>query len=82
MVRVVKQAEERRDEILDAAEHLFATKGYAATTTNDLLDAVGIARDTLYRHFGSKEEVLDGLIRRHGDRRSEVSPARRWGGSA
>lgn len=68
MTRVVKQAGERRDEILDAAEHLLVTRGYTAMTTNDLLDAVGIARGTLYHHFASKEQVLDGLIRRHGDR--------------
>ncbi|MDR1449484.1 MAG: TetR/AcrR family transcriptional regulator [Propionibacteriaceae bacterium] len=65
--RVVKQAEVRRDEILDAASRLFTTKGYEATTISDLLDAVGIARGTLYHHFRSKENVLDGLIRRHGD---------------
>ena len=68
MPRVVKQAEVRKDEILDVAERLFVTKGYAATTTTDLLEAAGIARGTLYHHFHSKEQVLDGLIRRHGDR--------------
>jgi AcrR family transcriptional regulator len=68
MPRVVKQAGIRREEILDAAERLFVAKGYPATTTNDLLDAVGIARGTLYHHFRSKEQVLDGLIARHGDR--------------
>ena len=63
-----KLAQVRRDEILDAAGRLFVAKGYAATTINDLLDEVGIARGTLYHHFKSKEQVLDGLIRRHGDR--------------
>ena len=68
MTRVVKRADVRRDEIMDAAERLFVAKGYAATTINDLLDATGIARGTLYHHFSSKEQVLDGLIRRQGDR--------------
>ena len=68
MLRIVKKAEVRRDEIMDAASRLFVAKGYAATTINDLLDEVGIARGTLYHHFTSKEEVLDGLIGRQGDR--------------
>ncbi|MDR1427003.1 MAG: TetR/AcrR family transcriptional regulator, partial [Bifidobacteriaceae bacterium] len=68
MTRIVKQAEVRRDEILDAAARLFVAKGYAATTICDLLDEVGIARGTLYYHFRSKEDVLDGLVHRHGDR--------------
>ena len=63
-MRVVKEAEERKEEILDAAEKLFAAKGFENTSTGDILDAVGIARGTLYYHFKSKEEILDGVIGR------------------
>ena len=63
-MRVVKEAEERREEILDAAEKLFAAKGFDNTSTGDILDAVGIARRTLYYPFKSKEEILDGVIGR------------------
>lgn len=63
-MRVVKEAEERKEEILDAAEKLFAAKGFDNTSTGDILDAVGIARGTLYYHFKSKEEILDGVIER------------------
>lgn len=63
-MRTVKEAEERKNEILDAAERLFGTKGYDSTSTNDILDAVGIARGTLYYHFKSKEEILDAMIDR------------------
>ena len=63
-MRVVKEAEERREEILDAAEKLFAAKGFDNTSTGDILDAVGIARGTLYYHFKSKEEILDSVIGR------------------
>lgn len=63
-MRIVKEAEERREEILDAAEKLFAAKGFDNTSTGDILDAVGIARGTLYYHFKSKEEILDGVIGR------------------
>lgn len=63
-MRVVKEAAVRRNEILDAAEQLFVTKGFDKTSTNDILERVGIARGTLYYHFGSKEEILDAMIER------------------
>lgn len=65
-MRIVKESEERRNEILDAAEELFAIKGYDKTSTNDILDRVGIARGTLYYHFKSKEEIMDAVIERMG----------------
>ena len=64
-MRVVKMADERRNEILDAAEKLFIQKGFDATSTNDILEEVGIARGTLYYHFESKEAILDALIERY-----------------
>lgn len=67
-MRIVKEAEERREEILDAAEKLFAAKGFDNTSTGDILDAVGIARGTLYYHFKSKEDILDGVIQRITDK--------------
>lgn len=63
-MRVVKEATERRNEILDAAEELFVTKGYDKTSTNDILDKVKIARGTLYYHFKSKEDILNAMIDR------------------
>lgn len=63
-MRVVKEAAERRNEILDVAERLFGTKGFDNTSTNDILNEIGIARGTLYYHFRSKEEILDALIGR------------------
>ena len=63
-MRVVKEAAERRKEILDVAEELFVTKGYDKTSTNDILDRIGIARGTLYYHFKSKEDILNAIIER------------------
>jgi AcrR family transcriptional regulator len=67
-VRIVKTAEERRNEILDAAEQLFNRQGYEGTSTNDILAKVGIARGTLYHHFSSKERIMDALIERQTER--------------
>lgn len=63
-MRIVKPAEERKNEILDVAEQLFAEKGFDNASTNDIINRIGIARGTLYHHFGSKEEILDALVER------------------
>lgn len=63
-MRIVKDAEERKNEILDVAERLFCAKGYDNTSTNDILKEVGIARGTLYYHYKSKEDILDAMIER------------------
>lgn len=63
-MRIVKEAEERKNEILDIAERLFVMKGFDNTSTNDILNEIGIARGTLYYHFKSKTEILDAMIER------------------
>ncbi|MBR3331484.1 MAG: TetR/AcrR family transcriptional regulator [Mogibacterium sp.] len=63
-MRVVKTAEERKNEILDVAEQLFAEKGFDNASTNDIINRIGIARGTLYHHFASKEEILDAIVDR------------------
>lgn len=64
-MRIVKDAQERKNEILDAAEVLFSQKGFDGTSTSDILDQVGIARGTLYHHFKSKEDIMDALLERY-----------------
>lgn len=63
-MRITKNPEERRNEILDTAEGLFVTQGYMKTTVNDILQAVGIAKGTFYYYFKSKEEVMDAIVMR------------------
>lgn len=67
-----KVADERRNEILDAADVLFGKKGFDGTSTNDILEKVGIARGTLYHHFKSKEDIMDALIDRYSIRLLET----------
>lgn len=74
-MRVVKEAEERKNEILDVAERLFGTKGFDSTSTSDILNEIGIARGTLYYHFKSKEEILDATISRMMNRLIEKAEA-------
>ncbi|MGO1043651.1 TetR/AcrR family transcriptional regulator [Clostridioides difficile] len=63
-MRIIKDPEERKSEILDTAEMLFCTKGYTKTTINDILNEIGIAKGTFYYYFKSKEEVMDEIITR------------------
>jgi AcrR family transcriptional regulator len=51
-----------REEILDAAAELFTSRGFAATSTRMIADAVGIRQASLYYHFTSKEELLEELL--------------------
>jgi AcrR family transcriptional regulator len=63
-MRIIKDADVRKAEILDVAEALFNRKGYDATSISDIIDQVGVARATVYYHFKSKEDVLDALLER------------------
>ncbi|MBI9044958.1 MAG: TetR/AcrR family transcriptional regulator [Anaerolineaceae bacterium] len=62
MVRIVKKPEVRRLEILTAAHQLFENKGYEKTTMRDVMEAVGIAKGTIYHYFKSKEEILEAVV--------------------
>ena len=57
----------RRDvlttEVLDKAASLFATRGFAATSLQDIANEVGLSRTSMYYYFPSKEALLDALIR-------------------
>ncbi|WP_326513971.1 TetR/AcrR family transcriptional regulator [Clostridium intestinale] len=64
-MRITKEHDERRNEILDIAEKLFHIKGYDKCTINDILKEVGIAKGTFYHYFKSKEEVLDAIVSRY-----------------
>jgi len=61
MVRIVKKAEVRRAEIVQAARHLFQTKEYEKVTMQDVMDRLEIAKGTIYHHFQSKEELLEAV---------------------
>ena len=48
--------------ILHVAMGLFAAKGFAATSTREIVEAAGVTKPTLYHYFGSKRGLLDALI--------------------
>lgn len=56
--RAAAQRLKMRRELAAAAMELFATKGYEATTVDEIAAAAGVARRTFFRHFRSKEEAI------------------------
>lgn len=61
-MRIVKEHDERKNEIIKTSAALFSEKGYDKCSVNDILNAVGIAKGTFYYYFKSKEDVLDAAI--------------------
>ncbi len=59
-----KPAEVRREELLDAAEHLFLEKGLAATSVDEIVARAEVAKGTFYLHFNSKDALVLGLQER------------------
>ncbi|MGB8212485.1 MAG: TetR/AcrR family transcriptional regulator [Anaerolineales bacterium] len=57
-----RRIEHQRKAIMDAAAELFAQKGYLATTTKDIAEAVDVGESTLYGYFSSKKDVLQAIL--------------------
>jgi AcrR family transcriptional regulator len=55
---VTLKAEQRRRQILDEAAELFGAVGYANASVEDIAEACGIGKATLYHYFKSREEIL------------------------
>ncbi|MDR2486952.1 MAG: TetR/AcrR family transcriptional regulator, partial [Clostridiales Family XIII bacterium] len=53
--------------ILDIAAKLFMEKGYEQTTMQNIVDELGMSKGAIFHHFKSKEDVMDGVIRRMVD---------------
>lgn len=53
-----------RERILDAAEELFAAGGYRATSVVQIAEAVGIRGPAIYKHFASKADLYEAVVRR------------------
>lgn len=56
---------QRRELIEQAAAALFAERGYADTSLEDVAAAAGVSRPVIYDHFATKRELHDALMTRH-----------------
>ncbi len=62
----------RKEQILDAAAQVFAEKGFHRATTKEIAEAADVSEGTIYNYFGSKNDLLIGMMARVGE--SQVPP--------
>src|ERR671916_1570760 len=62
--RTLSTAEERREEVLEAAERVFAARGLHGTPTMEIAKAAGISQAYLFRLFPTKAELFTALVER------------------
>jgi AcrR family transcriptional regulator len=71
--RVVRlPRDQRRAQLLEAANDVFTTKGYHAAAMDDIADAAGISKPVLYQHFPSKLDLYLALLDISCDRLVDV----------
>lgn len=82
--RWIRRPEERPQELLDAAIEVFSTNGYRATRLEQVAEAAGVTKGSIYYYFNSKEELLTQALQSRigaifggieGDGRREDVPA-------
>ena len=61
----------RRDEFVDVALRLMQTKGWAATSIQDVLAETGASKGAFYHYFSSKSDLLEAVIER-------IPPPKKW----
>ncbi len=59
-----QQFDAREEAILDAVNRLLSEKGFDLMTMDDVADAVGVAKGSLYKHFSSKEKLAASVMMR------------------
>ena len=62
---------ERREQILDVANSLFAERGYDAVSVEDVASAAGVTRGLVHHYFGGRKDVYVALLERIGTVREE-----------
>ena len=65
---------ERREQILDAANPLFAERAYDEVSIEDIAGAAGVTRGLVHHYFGGRNEVYVALLERLGAQREEQLP--------
>lgn len=67
-LRWVRRPDDRPRELLDAALAVFAERGYRTTTLDQVAEAAGVTKGTIYHYFSTKEELLLRAIEHYQDR--------------
>ena len=64
----------RREQMLDAANALFAERGYDEVSVEDVASTAGVTRGLVHHYFGGRKEVYIALLERLGAQREEQVP--------
>lgn len=68
-----KIRDERREQILEAALKIFATKGLGSAKVSEIASAAGVSHGLVYQYFSSKEEIFETLVDSAMDSMDEAS---------
>ncbi|MEH7384916.1 TetR/AcrR family transcriptional regulator [Bacillus sp. JJ1521] len=60
--KLSKKQTDKQQKIIETAIQMFAEKGYANTSTNEIAKAAGVAEGTIFRHYGTKDNLLLSVI--------------------
>ena len=66
-MRISKEPEERKQEILETAIKLFSVNGFEKTSISDIAKEIGIAQGLCYRYFPSKDVLFQSAINEYAD---------------
>lgn len=59
---MVFEMTEKQEKILNTALRMFAEQGYANTSTSSIAKEAGVSEGLIFRHFGSKDKLLDAIV--------------------
>jgi len=62
LTRVRMRGEERRQQFIDAALHLFSSSGFRGTSTRAIAEAAGVSEALLFRHFPTKADLYAAIL--------------------
>lgn len=66
-MRISKEPEERKQEILETAMRLFSVNGFEKTSISDIAKEIGVAQGLCYRYFPSKDVLFQSAISEYAD---------------
>ena len=71
-MRISKDPQERKQEILDTAMKLFLIKGYNETTMADIAKEMNVVKGLCYRYFDSKQKLFEAAMEEYVKNFSEI----------
>ena len=63
-----RRRQHTRDLLLDAAEEVFAARGFDGASLDEIADSAGYTRGAIYKHFPNKEELFLAVNKRYNER--------------